>query len=93
MDILNTKTVLALGLTSAMSVGTASAKVSDSDRDYTRTDNSIISISSPNLRVTVYDGIATLFGTADSIEEAEAAEQEIRDVQGIEHVINLITWA
>ena len=90
MDILNTKTVLALGLTSAMSVGTASAEVSDSHN--TSTDNSIISVSSPNLRVAVYDGIATLIGTADSIEEAKAAEDQIREVPGIEHVINMITW-
>ena len=41
---------------------------------------------------TVYDGIATLIGTANSIEEAKAAEQEIGEVPGIEYVINMITW-
>lgn len=90
MDILNTKTVLALGLTGAMSVGTAAAKVPDNH--YVPAGHSIISISSPNLRVTIYDGIATLFGTAESHAEAQAAEEEILDVEGVEHVINLITW-
>jgi len=45
------------------------------------------------LRVTVYDGIATLIGTAGSEEEAALAEQQIMAVEGIEHVINMITWS
>lgn len=93
MDILKTKTMLALGISGAMSVGTATAKMPDNTNPHQTTDStSIVAISSPDLRVTVYDGIATLFGTAETFEEAEAAEQEIRGVQGIEHVINLITW-
>ena len=91
MDILKTKTVLALGISGAMSVGTASAKIPDHN-PISYSDAPIISVSSPDLRVTVYDGIATLIGTAESFEEAQAAEKEIRDVEGVEHVINLITW-
>jgi len=73
-----------------MSVGTASASLID--HAVMQDDNSIISISGPDLRVTVYDGIATLIGTANTFEEAQAAEQQIHEVAGIEHVINLITW-
>jgi len=90
MDILNTKRVLAIGLTSAMSIGTATADISEDDQ---HTQSPIISISSPDLRVTVYDGIATLFGTAASSAEAKSAEQEIKNRPGIVHVINLITWS
>lgn len=90
MDILKTKTALALGLSGAMSIGTAAA---DLREDVSQGDTSIISISSPDVRVTVYDGIATVIGTAESSAEAEAMETEILDVPGIDYVINLITWA
>ena len=40
----------------------------------------------------MYDGIATLVGTAKSEEEAALAEQQIMAVDGIDHVINLIMW-
>ena len=92
MDILKTKTMLALGISGAMSIGTASASVADSDRITATEANPIIALSSPDLRVTVYDGIATLVGTAETLEEAQAAEREIREIAGIEHVINMITW-
>ena len=90
MNIRSTTTALALGISGAVSVGTATAKLPDTH--YTSGDNSIVSVSGPDLRVTVYDGIATVVGTAKSVEEAKVAEQEIRNVPGIEHVINLITW-
>lgn len=89
MDILNTKTALALGLSGAISIGSAAA---DLGENTSRSEATIISISSPDLRVTVYDGIATVIGTAGSGAEAAALESEILDVPGIEHVINLITW-
>lgn len=89
MDILNTKAILALGISGAMSVGNAVAEISDTDQN---TSSSIIAISSPDLRVTVYDGIATLIGTAGTEDEAALAEQQILAVNGVEHVINLITW-
>ena len=90
MDILKTKTALALGLSGAMSIGTAAAELR---KEVSQSDASIISVSSPDVRVTVYDGIATVIGTAKSSTEAEAMETEILDVPGIEYVINLITWA
>ena len=89
MDILNTKAVLALGISGAMSIGTAAA---DTSEYAVKTNNSIVAVSSPDLRVTVYDGIATLLGTADSGAEARAVEKHISDVDGVEHVINMITW-
>ena len=89
MDILNTKAILALGISGAMSVGSALAEVSDAESN---SSSPIIAISSPDLRVTVYDGIATLIGTAGSQDEAALAEQQILAVNGVEHVINLITW-
>lgn len=89
MDILNTKIVLALGLTGAMSVGTAAA---DLQEVKVSTDSSIVSVSSPDLRVTVYDGIATVVGTAQSSTEAETVESELLDIDGIDYVINLVTW-
>ncbi len=89
MDILNTKIALALGLTGAMSIGTAAA---DLQEVKVSTDSSIVSVSSPDLRVTVYDGIATVVGTAQSSTEAETVETELLDVDGIEYVINLVTW-
>ena len=88
MDILNTKTVLALGLSGAMSAGTAQANLANKAA---QPEAPIVSVSSPDLRVTVYDGIATLIGTADSAEEAEAAEKEILEMPEIDFVINLIT--
>jgi len=90
MDILNTKSILALGISGAMSVGTAVAKMPEAGSGAAAP---IIAISSPDLRVTVYDGIATLIGTAGSEEEAALAEQQIMAVEGIEHVINMITWS
>lgn len=94
MDILKTKTVLALGISGAMSVGTATASIPDNGTQEFNFESAspIIALSSPDLRVTVYDGIATLIGTAKTFEEAQEAEQEILKVPGIEHVINMITW-
>ena len=92
MDILKTKTALALGISGAMSIGTAAAGVPEENKIEAVESNPIIALSSPDLRVAVYDGIATLVGNANTLEEAEAAEREIREVAGIEHVINMITW-
>lgn len=92
MDILKTKTVLALGISGAMTIGTAAASVPGNSTTENAKSNPIIALSSPDLRVTVYDGIATLVGTAKTLEEAEAAEREISEISGIDHVINMITW-
>ena len=48
MDILKTKTMLALGISGAMSIGTASASVADSDRITATEANPIIALSSPD---------------------------------------------
>jgi len=79
MDILKTKTVLALGISGAMTIGTAAASVPGNSTTENATSSPIIALSSPDLRVTVYDGIA-------------AAEREISEISGIDHVINMITW-
>lgn len=83
------KTIIALGLTSAMSMGTASANLPEIG---TQPLNTILAVTSPKLSVTVNDGIATLFGDAESGSEAAMVEERISDIEGVEHVINLITW-
>lgn len=88
MDIINTKAIIALGITGAMSVGTASAQMPEVQDKV----SPILAVSSPDLRVAVYDGIATLVGTADSEAEAKLAEDQISSLEGIDHVINMITW-
>ncbi len=89
MEILNTKSILALGISGMISTSAAAAQLPGSvDGE----NNSIVSVSSNDLRVTVYDGIATLFGNAESAEEAELAEQQIRSIDGIDHVINVLVW-
>ena len=89
MKTLNGKTMMALGLSSAMSLGTASANLPEIG---TQPLNTIIDVNSHSLTVTVSDGIATLFGDAESGAEAAMAEEHISDIPGVEHVINLITW-
>ena len=73
-----------------MSVGTANASIPDT-HSITQ-DANIISVSGPDIRVTLYDGIATLIGTANTFEEAQTAGIEFTDIPEVEHVINLITW-
>ncbi len=93
MDIVNTKALLALAISGAMSTATAPAnEVTNKVTSNYDSENSIIAVSSPDLRVTVYDGIATIIGTATSGKEAQLAEDQISDIKGVEHVINMITW-
>jgi hypothetical protein len=89
MKNLNTKTMMALGLTGAMSMGTASANLPEIG---TQPLNSILEATSPRLSVNVSDGIATLFGDAESGAEAAMVEERVADIEGVDHVINLITW-
>ena len=89
MKTLNSKAMIALGLSSAMSLGTASANLPEIG---TQPLNTIIDVYSPGLTVTVSDGIATLFGDAESGAEAAMAEERVSDIDGVEHVINLVTW-
>lgn len=89
MDIFNTKGMLALGLSGMMSVGASHAGVASSQDSGT---SSIVAISGPDVRVTVYDGIATVVGIAGSFDEASEIESQIAAVDGVDHVINLIAW-
>ena len=89
MKYLNAKTLAALALTGAMSIGTASAMGLDSG---TRSLGSVIGVSSPTLSYKVQDGVATLFGNAESGFEAELAEAHVEKISGVDHVINLITY-
>ncbi len=89
MDMFKTKSVLALGLSGMMSIGVAQAGVATKNDDG---ESAIVAISGPNVRVTVYDGIATVVGIAGSVEEASEIESQIAAVDGVDHVINLISW-
>ena len=88
MKLLNTKTIAALLITGAMSVGTASAMTLDSG---TTQLNSIAGVSSANIRVNVKDGVATLFGNVDSGSEAALAANHVAMQDGISKVRNLIS--
>jgi osmotically-inducible protein OsmY len=89
MDILKIKTMLALGLSGAVSISANAAEIPEHTHQPTA---DILSVSSPDVRVTVYDGIATVIGTANSDTEAKAMESELLEVPGIDYVINLVTW-
>jgi hypothetical protein len=90
MDIFKTKNMLAVGLSGIMSVGAAQASVVSDD--HAENANSIVAVSGPNVRVTLYDGIATVVGVAESGQEANDIEREIASLDGVDHVINLIAW-
>lgn len=89
MKKLNKSAVVALSISSAMSLGTASAKIPDIG---TQPLKSVIEVSNPEVRVAVSDGIATLFGIAESQAEALLAEEHAADIEGVYHVINMIDW-
>ena len=89
MKILNAKSFAALALVSAMSVGTASAMGLNIG---TKPVNQIVGVSSATLSVTVNDGVATLFGTTESGAEAALAETKVAQMEGVDRVINLVTW-
>ena len=89
MNKLNKSAVVALGVSGAMSIGTASANLPDIG---TTPLGSVIEVNNPAIRVAFEHGIATLFGDADSSSEALLAEEHIGDIEGVDHVINLINW-
>ena len=72
MKTLNSKTVIALGLGSAMSLGTASANLPETG---TQPLDTIDDVNTPTLTVTVNDGFATLFGDAEPGAEAAMAKE------------------
>ncbi len=89
MKLFNTKTLAALAITGALSIGTASAMGLDAG---TKALNSVVGVSSATLQVTVNDGVATLFGTTESGAEAAIAANQVSQMDGVDQVINLVTW-
>ena len=89
MKLRNTKTFAALALTAGMSVGTVSAMDLDSGTKFL---HSVNGVSSPTLSYRVQDGVATLFGDTDSGFESNLAERHVAKIDGVDRVINLITY-
>lgn len=89
MKLLNTKTIAALALTGALSIGTASAMGLDSG---TQSLDSVIGVNSASLSYTVQDGVATLFGNVDSSIESSLAKSHVAKIEGVDRVINLVTY-
>lgn len=54
--------------------------------------SSIVGVSSSSISVNVDDGVATLFGSADSGSDAALAENHVAKLDGVDKVINLITY-
>lgn len=77
------KTAIAATLVlSALAMGSAQAITLDS----------LPSVNGAGLNVSVKDGTATLFGQADSSSESAFAEQYVANMEGIDKVINLVTF-
>lgn len=87
MRLLNKTTVASLLLIGSMSIGTASAMTGS----HTTHLATVIGVSSVDLRVTVEDGVATLFGNVDSGAELSQAKRYVASLDGIDKVINHIT--
>lgn len=87
MKLLNTKAIAALVITSAMSVGTTSAMGLPSG---TSPLISVIGINSGKIKVNMKDGVATLFGHAESAIERAVAARYVAKQEGVNKVINLI---
>ena len=79
-------TILVAGM---MTAGTASAMGLSQG---TQPLSSIIGVSSAAISVNVDDGVATLFGTADSGSEAALAAHHVSKLVGVDKVVNLITY-
>ena len=89
MKSLTTKTFAALALTGALSIGTASAMGLDSG---TKPLGSVIGVNAPNVSVKIDDGVATLFGNVESFSEASLAQAHVENIDGVDRVINLVTY-
>lgn len=83
------KLFTALALTGALSIGTASAMGLNIG---TKPITSITGVSSTNISVRVDDGVATLFGSADSQSEVSLAKNHVKTIDGVDRVINLVTF-
>ena len=89
MNILNTKTFTAIALTGALSIGTASAMGLDSG---IKPLASVVGVSAPSVSVNIQDGVATLFGNVESNSEAQLAKTYVENIDGVDRVINLVTF-
>jgi hypothetical protein len=89
MKLLNAKTLAAVALTGALSIGTASAMGLSTG---TQPLNSVVGVNSASISYKVQDGVATLFGTTDSKSESQLAQYHIENIDGVDRVINLVTF-
>ena len=89
MKLLNTKTLAALAITGALSISTASAMGLDAG---TQSLNSVIGVSSASISVNLDDGVATLFGNAESGAESALTASHVAKLDCVERVINLLTY-
>ena len=89
MKLLNTKTLTAVILAGMMTAGTASAMgLSQGTQPLT----SIVGVSSAAISINVDGDVATLFGNVESGSEAALAASHVSKLDGIDKVINLITY-
>jgi len=54
--------------------------------------DSIPGVSSANINVNVENGVATLFGNTDTASERKLAERHVAKLEGVDRVINLVTY-
>lgn len=87
MKLLNTNSLASILVISALSIGTASAMT----ERHTTPLAGAIGISSVDLRVTIEDGTATIFGNVDSGSESGLVSQYVAGMDGVDKVINLIS--
>lgn len=87
MKLLNIKTIAAVALTSALSMGTVSAAGLDTG---VQPLNSITGVTSTNIKYKVDNGVATLFGYVDSNAESSLAAAHVSNIDGVDRVINRI---
>ena len=85
MKLLNTKTFAALAIAGAMSFGNAFAMNTRS-----MSVDSVVGVNSADLRITVDGGVATLFGNVESGAESALAKAYVKNLDGIDNVINQI---
>ena len=78
---LSTKTIAAVALIGAFSFGNAqAADIKNMPL------NSVIGVNSADLRVTIDNGIATLFGTVENGGEAALAQAHVKKLEGVDTV-------
>lgn len=80
---------MALGLTGMLAIGPASATGLNSG---TKALDSVIGVNSSSLSYNIRDGVATIFGNTDTRAEVELVESHIRQITGVDRVINLVTY-